>query len=508
MIKNLQPSLEKNTKLWGSYNTPLMLFLVIISIGVILRLRQYLANRSLWLDEALLALNIINKSFSELSQPLDYDQGAPLGFLWIEKSITVILDSSEYSLRLFPLIGSILSLFVFYFIVLRYLNNKRTIFFALLLYAISTPLIYYASESKQYTNDILMALLGINLLFPLIKEKTDLVPLALCTLGGAILIWMSHPVIFILVSVGLVATYSSLRQKNYYRTRLLIFVWAVWAVSFLSFYFLSLQDLTQNQYLLSYWDKSFVPWNNPLNSINWLINGFLKIFEYPVGLPLFGLAALMYFIGIISVFEKSKIFLFSLLLPLAFVFLAAFLHKYPFGDRHILFMVPLIIMLIAEGLDKTLSIFSSIRLHLVGLFLLGLFFYHPLIQAGSYLIAPQLREEIRPAIEYVLANQQEGDILYLYYASHKPFEYYLSAYNINLDNDIIIGVASRNDWSKYIMDLTKLREYKRVWLLFSHVHSSNGANEELLFLNYLNSIGGIQIDKYQTIGASVYLYEF
>ena len=499
--------LFKEIKLWLNENDSYLL-IAIIGLGVVLRIRQYIVNRSLWLDEALLALNIMNKSFLELSHPLDYDQGAPLGFLWIEKSLTTILDSSEYSLRLFPLIGSILSLFIFYFILLKYLNNRRTVFIALLLYAISTPLIYYASEAKQYANDVLMTLVGIALLFPLTKENLNLSSLALCILVGAILSWMSHSVIFVLVSVSLVATGSSLQGKNYYKARLLISIWAAWAVSFLSFYFHSLQDLTQNNYLLDFWDNSFVPWDNPLDSINWLINSFLKIFEYPVGLPLFGLAALMYFIGIVSMYGKSKIFLFSLLLPLLLALLAAFLHKSPFGDRHLLFLVPLIMILIAEGLDKTLRMFSSIRLHLVSLFLLGLFFYYPLTQAGGYLTVPQFREEIRPVIEYVLANQQEGDILYLYYASHKPFEYYLSAYDFNLGNDIIIGTASRDDWSKYIQELTKLREYKRVWMIFSHVYASNGVNEELLFLNYLNSIGGIQIDKYQTVGASAYLYKF
>jgi hypothetical protein len=50
----------------------------IIFIGIILRLIQYGINRSLWLDESLLALNIVNKSLSELLRPLDYNQIAPV----------------------------------------------------------------------------------------------------------------------------------------------------------------------------------------------------------------------------------------------------------------------------------------------------------------------------------------------------------------------------------------------------------------------------------------------
>ena len=49
---------------------------IIIGLGIFLRLFQYLHNRSLWLDEASLALNLIEKTFSELLQPLDYGQMA------------------------------------------------------------------------------------------------------------------------------------------------------------------------------------------------------------------------------------------------------------------------------------------------------------------------------------------------------------------------------------------------------------------------------------------------
>ncbi len=49
---------------------------MIIFLGVALRLAQYLANRSLWLDESYIALNIVQRSFSQLLQPLDFNQAA------------------------------------------------------------------------------------------------------------------------------------------------------------------------------------------------------------------------------------------------------------------------------------------------------------------------------------------------------------------------------------------------------------------------------------------------
>jgi hypothetical protein len=62
-----------------------LLPLIIIALGIILRLREYIANRSLWVDEALLALNIIKRPFLELLKPLSDSQHAPIGFLWLER---------------------------------------------------------------------------------------------------------------------------------------------------------------------------------------------------------------------------------------------------------------------------------------------------------------------------------------------------------------------------------------------------------------------------------------
>lgn len=64
----------------------------VIVVGMALSVAQFVANRSLWHDEACLALNIVNRSFLDLTQPLDYAQGAPLGFLMPEKLAVQVLD--------------------------------------------------------------------------------------------------------------------------------------------------------------------------------------------------------------------------------------------------------------------------------------------------------------------------------------------------------------------------------------------------------------------------------
>ena len=76
---------------------------ILILAGVVLRIRQYLTGRSLWADEAMLALNIVERDFAGMFRPLEYDQGAPIGFLLVEKLFNAILGKHEFALRMFPM---------------------------------------------------------------------------------------------------------------------------------------------------------------------------------------------------------------------------------------------------------------------------------------------------------------------------------------------------------------------------------------------------------------------
>jgi hypothetical protein len=80
-------------------------------LGTGIRLHEFLNDRTLWLDEARLALNVVNRSYLQLLQPLDYDQGAPIAFLFFERLIIQLLGNNEHNLRRLPFIASIASFF-------------------------------------------------------------------------------------------------------------------------------------------------------------------------------------------------------------------------------------------------------------------------------------------------------------------------------------------------------------------------------------------------------------
>src|SRR5512133_3182404 len=130
---------------------------VLIVLGVVLRLRQYLTGRSLWIDEAMLALNIVNRNFIELFKSLDYDQGSPIGFLLVEKIANSFFGRNEYALRLFPLVLGVASIWLFYQLLKRTTSGVGLVA-ALTLFILNQRLIYYSSEVKQYIADVFVTI--------------------------------------------------------------------------------------------------------------------------------------------------------------------------------------------------------------------------------------------------------------------------------------------------------------------------------------------------------------
>src|SRR6202047_2856257 len=254
----------------GSNRSTVFLW-TIIFWGAILRLTQYLSNRSLWYDESTLAQSIINRSFSELLKPLDYNQGAPLGFLMLERAAVQAFGTSEYSVRLFPLLCGVISLLLFYRIA-KLSVAPRAVPIALGLFAVSGPLIYYSSEVKQYSSDVAIAVLLLSA--AICYASCELTPWRVAVFGflGAASVWFSHPAVFVLAGVGVSLASFCLARRRWARLGSLSIAYSLWALSFAACYFFSLRQLTNNRSVLDYWSFSFPP--SPvlsLAAVDWFI---------------------------------------------------------------------------------------------------------------------------------------------------------------------------------------------------------------------------------------------
>jgi uncharacterized membrane protein len=133
----------------------------LVLAGVQIRLYQYLGRRSLWLDEAFLAENVISKSPVDLvSTNLHNDQTAPLAWLFAVGSLADVFGPGEYVLRALPFAAGVLTLFVVWRLCAVMLTGLQ-VPVAVGLVASSPYLIRFSNEFKPHSLDVLVVLLCI-----------------------------------------------------------------------------------------------------------------------------------------------------------------------------------------------------------------------------------------------------------------------------------------------------------------------------------------------------------
>src|SRR5262249_9142927 len=141
----------------------------------------------------------------------------------------------------------------------------------------------------------------------------------------------------------------------------------------------------------------------------------------PVGLvakdiSLAGIGALALFVGCRYLAAGRARELALLLSPLPFVLLASGLHKYPFGDRLVLFLVPSVLLLIAAGAEQVRARTAAV-FPFLGTAFVGLLFLAPVLASGGKLLQPGRGDELRPALGYLRDHRQKDDLIYIYTTS-------------------------------------------------------------------------------------------
>ena len=174
---------------------------VLLLFGATLRLFEYGAGRPLWLDEALLALNIGGRSFGALLAPLDYDQVAPPLFLWSSKAVTLVLGMGEYALRLVPLLSGLLLPWLVWRMT-RLMAGPGVALIATGLTAVSVPLIYYSAELKPYGVDATLSAALILLALRVRAMPADPARWVHLAVGSVVALLASVPALFALAGIG------------------------------------------------------------------------------------------------------------------------------------------------------------------------------------------------------------------------------------------------------------------------------------------------------------------
>ena len=468
----------------------------LIVIGVILRVWQYVSDPSLWIDEAALARNIIDRPVWALFGPLDYAQVAPAGFLLIQKAAVLTLGSSEYVLRLFPLLCGIAALLAFARLAHHLLDDWAAPF-AAGMFALGAPFVFFASQVKQYSSDILASVVVLATTVWMRRQPGDICRSLTLGLVGAVAVFFSQPACFIVAGIG--TSFALLHVLKRPRPAIgpLAVVGIMWGLAFGVAIVLGLRAMspTDRLYMHWYWGGGF--WPVPPRSasdLRWPFEQLIYAFgafgsgprrtngglSYPWS-PLF--AAVMV-AGYVALWRNRRDVALFLAAPVLITLVASAFRLYPFTGRVLSFLEPGFLLATAAGARYVLEIWPN-GMQMATPALLAVLGGSPVFAAVRAL-PPERVEHIRPLVATVADQLEPGDAVYVYDAAGQAVLYYAPRFGLGR-SDLTIGRCAIANPRQYLREVDRFRGRSRVWILATHLIRTTGEFETLT--GYLDTIG-------------------
>jgi hypothetical protein len=511
-----------------------------VGLGCALRIREYVANRSLTIDESFLALNLLERSPRQLLDTLAFAQAAPVGFLEAQNAAVGAFGSSEFALRLLPLIASLLTVVLFYRVAQRAMQPVAAAL-AIAVFALLEPLIVYAATAKQYAFDVAGAVLILAVALDL--EERPLRRRALVALGviGAVLVWFSHAAAFGLAALGLLLLVRVVGTRNWALGASALAVIAAWIGSFAAQYALSRSGITG---ILSAFRQGSGEALEPVSSDSAWLSDAIDRMRYLVGLedvssgqpmlesfdPLINrgltlLVLVVAVVGFISLCRRSRRLALVLALPPVLAGLASALGQYPLVGRTLLFAIPSLAICIGEGLAAALAASRPRPWRVVFAALAITCLTAIAVLPVAHAMRPRGSQEMKEALRYLGERSERGDVLYLSSGAQYAFGYYhLCAcsefdpatrwpFSSRLGPESSTAIQSRSpdlvvESGPLGSELAALLDRDRVWILLTEAWQE----ERDALVEYLRARGRLR-ERFDTDGplpatASLYLFDF
>jgi hypothetical protein len=527
------------------------LCLALLLLGAALRLWQYAADASQWLDELALSRGILGLSWTALwSGPLPFAQVAPKGFALLEKAGSALWGASDYGLRLVPLAASLAALWLFARLAQRLLASAAAVAFAVALFALQPELIRYAAQVKPYASDVALAL-ALTLLAarlmdaaagaaagtaapagsgegqaartavpagggeglaartavpagggegqaactPVPADAGAGAPLRTAVLAGAagvVAVALSHAAALVLAALALVlvaAAATGRRRRALAPLGVTAAIWALAAVAAVTVASREMPPRTR-EYLSQFWAPAFGPRPHTLaGDARWLRAALAGMLgPGGLGYPWALLYCGLAVLGAAALWRRRPALALLLFAPTAVALGAAELRLYPFDLRLVLFAVPALILAIAAGVE-TLAAILLPRRGLPGTAGIALLFGAALLPALAGFAAdpPVYRIEETRPLLRALQAQRR--------AGDAVYVYYGAGHALRFygprygfrDGDYVLGGCHRGDTRVYLEDVDRFRGRPRLWVVFSHAQPWLGEREALLA--YLDRLG-------------------
>jgi hypothetical protein len=338
---------------------PVTVFSVILIalVGLGLDVAQWLRAAPLWLDEEMIALNIRDRSVAQLARPLWLGQGAPFGWLVVQRAALLALGASEMTLRVFPLLAGAATVVTAAWIAARWLHTVAAAVFVLLV-SLGQWVSHYRFEVKHYSADTFAALLLPALAAWVVEtSENDRVEMRWTRwwIVGSLAQWMSYGALLATPLCAVLLGGAIYRRLGFRAAVRFAVTGLVWLMSVAAHYGLSLQYTDNSRYLRDYWAGHVLPKGvDAAGVVAWVAERLVRLADNPGGSELvvaFWCAAVLGFV----VARWRLLGAMFASVPLAGFLLAA-IRQVPLDDRLALWIVPSLYAGIALLLDAGLHL--------------------------------------------------------------------------------------------------------------------------------------------------------
>jgi hypothetical protein len=327
-----------------------------VALGAVLRITKYLQDHSLWLDEATVALSIGRRSLAGLAAPLDYDQLAPVPWLWVQKLLVSVAGMDEMVLRFPALVAGI----VLPWLVWRagvHLVGEWGALIACAVTAFSATLMFHSVEAKPYSVDALGTAVLLLVGGQVLSRSPGDHRLHLLGAIGVVAALSSFPSIIILAGIGAALTVRAVLARDQ-RTLVITLGWSVaWIAAFAIPQMLLYRATGSGPVMQDFWRPALARlgeaglFERTSSAVNALLSTLVVRPVWP-GTELY-LAILLFGAWTIA-HKRGVVTMLMVLGPLGFAALAWLLDQLPAFDRLLLFAAPILALIFGVAIAQVI----------------------------------------------------------------------------------------------------------------------------------------------------------
>ena len=480
----------KGTKFAWIKKVIVVLLIVVCLCGIGTSVGMNMVNRSLWLDEAMLADSFSNRTLANLwDGAFDNNQLAPLGWLYFEKILTVIFGNTEFVLRLGSVIAYTLTIGLLYYVVRKMLHGSVILslaaaaFFANLPYALT-----YSNVFKQYITEGLFILIAL-IAFDLFRKGRIKTP-ALCLIW-AVSIWLSNPVCFIEGGCLIVEGIYALKEKDRKKLLRIILIGVCILSSFLVHYFFWLRQVATSADMQGGWDMNaflLLPHTGSqlIHDARMIHDVYLSFDRTEIiMLVLTAVAVVLAFI------QHRNHILFWIMAGCVMAVLASSVHFFPMAPRIWFFFIPTMIVFCFGGIADLTEVMRRKGMNgiLTGAVHTVLPIVLVVLAAGmiNYWTNPEYvywqGEETNDQVDWLRENIQSDEDVYVYYLTRFGYQYRNGYKNNSIGgypDNLIYGDTYFLEESDCGEEVRAVLDHDKIYIATSHLLDAENRLKQLL----------------------------